>query len=78
MARIKGKNAKGLFAHIVYAIYKKMLGKVPEPLRIAAHHKQVFRAHVAMEKAQQKAEFLDEQMKTLLNLRVAMHVGCPF
>lgn len=78
MARVEGKNAKGLFARFVYSFYKKMFGKVPEPLRIAAHHDQVFRAHIGMEKAQQKAGLLDDALKTLVNLRVAMQIGCPF
>jgi len=78
MARIRGAEPRGWYTRLIYRLVRKMLGRVPEPVRIAAHNKHVFRGHVAMERAGQKARSLPEELKSLVSLRVATRVGCPF
>lgn len=78
MARIPGSAPKGWYTWLVYRFLRKTFGRVPEPVRIAAHHEQVFRGHVAMERAEQKAHSLPEALKSLVSIRVATRVGCPF
>ena len=55
-----------------------MLGKVPEPLAVTAHHPWVFRAYGGFEWALRKATRVDPKLKALAQLKGAALVGCPF
>ncbi len=79
MARIQGvTRAPSLFAACVFWFARRRLRKVPEPVRIQARHRQVFGGVVRMELALDKARRLPATLKTLVSLRAAMLVGCPF
>ena len=78
MARIVGCDARGLFARFVYFMLRRWLGRVPEPIRVVAHHGEILRGRVAMERALQRSKALPGPLKSLVELRVAMRVGCPF
>jgi hypothetical protein len=77
MARIEGSKPRGLFQRGVYWFIKRMLGNVPEPVRIAAISKRVFKGRIGMERALQKLS-VPAGLVTLAQIRVAQRVGCPF
>jgi hypothetical protein len=78
MARLAGAAHPSLFARIVFWFAKRMVGRVPLPLRIHAHHPKVFGGLARMEMAQDKAKRVPFDVKTLASIRVAMRIGCPF
>lgn len=78
MARIAPSDSPGIFARIVFAVAKRMLGKVPTPMRIGAHHPGIFRSTAFMEIGQQGADTIPLSIKLLCNVRIATIIGCPF
>lgn len=78
MARLEGVPARGLYQRFVYRLMRRMLGRVPLPLRIAARSKGVLRGYVDMERGQQKARVVPAHLRNLAQIRTAMLVGCPF
>jgi hypothetical protein len=79
MARLEGvQRAPSLFAAAVFRFARRRLRNVPEPLRIQARHPRVFGGVVRMELALDKARALPATLKTLVSIRVAMLIGCPF
>jgi hypothetical protein len=80
MARIQGvpeKNA-GWLARFSYRYSKRTLGKVAEPLSIAAHNSAILAGYGAFEFALQRARRVDEKLKVLAELKAGTLVGCPF
>lgn len=80
MARIPGvaPSRAGLVARVAYRFSKRMVGKVTEPLTVAAHHRWIFRGYVGYEFALGKARLVDARLKALASLKAAALVGCPF
>jgi hypothetical protein len=80
MARIEGlpANRAPLLVRIAYWMARRMVGKVPEPLTVTAHHPQVFRAYTGYEYFLAKANRVDAKLKALASLKAAALVGCPF
>jgi len=80
MPRIDGVDARraGLFTRVVYFMTRRRLGRVIEPIQIKAHHPRLLRAYVHMELGQQAADTLPGSLKALIDVRVAMLIGCPF
>jgi hypothetical protein len=80
MARIEGVPAPraSWLARVAYWMSRRMVGKVPEPLTIAAHHPAVFRAYVGYEYFLAKANRVDAKLKSLASMKAATRVGCPF
>ncbi len=78
MARIQGSPARNVFARIVYWALRRKFGTVPASVRIAAHHPRVLKGFAEMETALTGAQRLDPKLKSLLQVRVAMRVGCLF
>ena len=54
------------------------LGRVITPIKVHAHHPRLLRGLAAMEMAQQAVSSVDDALKELVNIRVAMRIGCPF
>ena len=77
MARIEGSKPRGLYQRGVYWFMKRMLGRVPEPARIAAFSKPVFKERVGMEQAMQKLR-VPPGLVALAQIRTAQRIGCPF
>jgi hypothetical protein len=80
MARIEGvplERARGV-ARIVYRMARKMLGRVPEPLTIAAHHDAILKAYTGYEFFLARARRVDAKLKALAQIKAASIVGCPF
>ncbi|MDC1142496.1 hypothetical protein OAU50_05355 [Planctomycetota bacterium] len=78
MARVKGVPPRGLFQRMVYWMVKRSLGRVPEPMKVAAHSRHAFRGRIGMERAIMKFRSIPASLVSLVHIRVAMHVGCPF
>ena len=80
MARIEGlpSNKAGLITRFFYFMTKRRLGKMIEPITVAAHHPRLLRAYVSMELGQAAAKSLDNSLKALVGVKAAMRVGCPF
>ena len=80
MARIAGVERKkaSLFTKFAYFMTKRRLGRVIAPVAITAHHPRLLRAYAHMELGQEAAKTVPAQLKTLVQVKVAMMVGCPF
>jgi alkylhydroperoxidase family enzyme len=80
MARIDGVDdstanptAKEAFERV-----KRALGNVPEPLRVTAHSDAILQAYLGYERFLARAGRLDAKLKSLVNLKTAALIGCPF
>jgi len=80
MARIEGVSdaEAGLVTRGVYLGSKRMVGRVPEPLRIMAHSRPVMWADVIFELALARAHAVPARLKGLASIKVAALVGCVF
>jgi hypothetical protein len=79
MARIEGvKSNAGWFARFVYAMARKRLGKMPEPLAIQAHHGAIFKGNAAFEYALEHAKLVDHKLKALAEIKASSLIGCPW
>lgn len=80
MARIEGVKPEeaGPFTKFAYFMSKRRLGRVITPIAITAHHPRLLRAYAHMELGQEAANTLPAQLKALVQVKVAMMVGCPF
>jgi hypothetical protein len=80
MARIPGveKQQAGWFIRFAYRAIEKKIRRVVLPLKIAAHHPRLFRAVLSMERGQAAAQTVPADLKTLVQVKAAMLVGCPF
>jgi hypothetical protein len=80
VARIEGVSEKkaGVLARLAYRFAKRMFGKVPEPLTVAAHHPSIFQGYTAYEFFLGRARRVDARLKALAGLKAAALVGCPF
>ena len=80
MARIEGVSAEkaGWLLRFAYRVARRMVGKVPAPLTVAAHHGWVFRGYSAYEFAIGRARLIDRRLKILAEIKAAALIGCPF
>jgi alkylhydroperoxidase family enzyme len=80
MARIDGVSDAhaGILVRFAYWFAKRMVGKVPEPLRVTARHPCIFQAYGAFEFALERARRVSPALKALASLKAAALVGCPF
>lgn len=80
MARIEGvpERRAGWLARLVYRASRKKLGKVIEPLAVAAHHAWILGGYGAYEMALERSRTVDAKLKELASLKAGALVGCPF
>lgn len=78
MSRILPPERPGIFARVLFAVAKRMLGKTPTPMRVGAHHPGVLRSTAFMEIGQQGANSIPLGLKLLCNVKIATLIGCPF
>ncbi len=80
MARIPGVAAEraGWLTKFAYRFSQKRFGKIAEPLALAAHHAQIFRAYGAYEFMLDRARLVEPRIKALASLKAAALIGCPF
>ena len=79
-ARIAGipEGRAGVFLRLAYRFAKRMVGKVPEPLAVAAQHPWIFRGYSAYEFMLGRAKLVDQRLKILAEIKAATLIGCPF
>jgi 4-carboxymuconolactone decarboxylase len=86
MARMKGiePHEAGWLTRLVYWFVKRGINKligqprVPEPIKITAHHPRLLRALGQMEGGQAAATSVPASLKSLASIKAATLVGCPF
>ena len=86
MSRINGLEPRqvGWFTRLIYWFTRRSLRKLtgqdrlPEPVKLAAHHPALLRAVGRMEMAQAAAKTVDRRLKVLAGLRASTLTGCPF
>jgi hypothetical protein len=80
MARIEGvaPARAGIIVRLAYWMSRRMVGKVTEPLTIAARHGSIFRAYGAYEFFLGRARRVEPKLKALAGVKAATIVGCPF
>jgi alkylhydroperoxidase family enzyme len=86
MARISGLEPQqaGYLTRLLYWFTRRSLRqltgqeRLPEPIKIAAHHPALLRAVGRMEMTQGAARTVDSKLKHLATLRASTLAGCPF
>jgi 4-carboxymuconolactone decarboxylase len=86
MARMTGvePDEAGWFTRLIYWLVKREVSKLtgrprlPEPIKITAHHPRLLKALGQMEGGQAAAKSMPASLKALASLKVATLVGCPF
>lgn len=79
MARVRGvPEQANLFTRVVYALTRHRVGRMVEPVAVAAHHPRLLAGMAAFEQALGSARRLDERIKVLAELQVSSRIGCPF
>ena len=80
MSRIAGvpPEKAGLFIRFVYWMARRKVGKLPEPLTIIAHHPSLPLGYGMMEMAMERAKLVKKPLKSLVEIKVAALIGCPF
>ena len=80
MARILGveQQEASMLTRVAYGMVRRKVGKVVMPIKVHAHHPKLFGGMAAMEMAQDKANKLDAVVKSLVQIRAATLIGCPF
>jgi alkylhydroperoxidase family enzyme len=79
-ARIAGvPDARaGLLARGSYSYSRKLLGSVPEPIRVYAHHPTILAGIGSLEMATAKGDRVPEQLKHLASTKAAAMTGCEY
>ena len=79
-ARIAGvpDNRAGLLARGTYSYSRKLLGSVPEPARVYAHHPTILAGYGALEFATEKADRVPKDLKNLAATKAAALTGCEY
>src|SRR5262249_58413160 len=62
----------------VYESATRKYGQLPIPVAVTAHHPEVFAAYTGFERAFRRASKLEARLSTLVVVKVASLVGCPF
>ena len=86
MARMQGvePDQASWFTRLVYWLVRRKLAKLtgrarlPEPIKITAHHPRLFRAMGQMELGQEAARSVPAALKTLASIKAATLIGCPY
>lgn len=80
MTSIRGLQEKkaGLLGRFAYRFSRRRFGKVPEPVRVTAHHRGLLLGMGAMELALDRSNLVDARLKKLAEMKVALVVGCEF
>ncbi|MBJ7518222.1 MAG: carboxymuconolactone decarboxylase family protein [Solirubrobacteraceae bacterium] len=57
---------------------RRFAGKVPEPMRVAARHPQIYRSYLGMEMGLDKASKVEFRLKELASIKAAAMTGCEY
>lgn len=79
MARIEGApEDANPFVRAVYALTRRKVGRMVEPVSVAAHHPRLLLGMGAFEQALGSAHRVPTRVKVLAELQVSTRIGCPF
>jgi 4-carboxymuconolactone decarboxylase len=74
----------GWFTRLIYRLVRRKIGKItgqdrlPEPIKIMAHHPRLLKALGQMEMGQDAARSVPDTLKSLASIKAATLVGCPY
>jgi hypothetical protein len=79
MTRIEGvPEGANPFVRAVYGITRRKVGRMVEPVAVAAHHPRLLLGMAAFEEAIARSHRVQARVKALAELQAAANVGCPF
>jgi AhpD family alkylhydroperoxidase len=80
MARISSavETSRNPFVRFSAWQSRRMFGRVPDPVAVAAHHPKLLAGYGALELATDRARTVDHTLKELAALKAAALVGCEF
>ena len=78
MARIDGVERGGLLVRLAYRVARRRFGQVPEPLTLWAHSPRMMLSVVGFESAAERWRPLDPVTRSLVVLRTAQVIDCPW
>jgi AhpD family alkylhydroperoxidase len=80
MSRIAGVTREGAdpFTKVVYRMVERDYGKVPEPLKLFAHHKKLMLGYGGLEKSLEMSKRVSEKYKALGEIKAAAMAGCEY
>ena len=80
MGRIEGipESRASWLVRLAYRLARRRVGKVPEPVAVAAHQVWILRGMGAYELALERARLVEAKLKALAAIKAAALVGCPF
>ncbi len=80
MARVPGvpKGKESWLLRFANRFSRKETGSELEPTAIMGHHGWVLAGAGAFELALKRANRVPERLKTLVDIKAAMQIGCPF
>jgi 4-carboxymuconolactone decarboxylase len=74
----------GWFTRLVYGVVRRKIGKITgqkrliEPIKVMAHHPRLLRSFGQMEMGQESARSVPARIKSLVSIKAATLIGCPF
>jgi alkylhydroperoxidase family enzyme len=79
MARMRGLEDReaGWLARFVFRGVRRRVGQVSDAWRIAAHRPGLLFGWALHELAYERARGVDRRLRTLVQLKAAMLIGCP-
>jgi hypothetical protein len=80
MPRLAGvtDNQSGPLTRFAFWMARRKIGKVPDPMRVSAHHRAISMASGGYEYWLDRAKLVDARLKVLAAIKAATMVGCPF
>ena len=78
MARIEGVERGGLMVRLAYAVARRRFGQVPEPMTLWAHSPAVLLGVAGFESAVERWRAVDGPTRSLVVLRCAQVIDCPW
>ena len=76
--RIPKAELTGLYGAVVKRMSRKMMGDVPEPVKVAWHNRKVLNFSFNIGRQAQKWDQCDENLKSFAHMAVASLIGCSF
>jgi hypothetical protein len=81
MSRIEGvpETTRNPILRAIFGFARRTFhGRLPEPLRVTAHHPRILLGWSAMEQGLAWSRRVDPVIKDLASMKAAMMVGCPW
>jgi hypothetical protein len=66
------------FVRFVYWLCRRKVGRVVQPLQLAAYRPRLLLGVGMMEDGLERSQALSARLKTLASIRVSTRIGCPF